>query len=161
MRVFIKIIDFISDKLKYIGAASLVGMAALTCVDVVGRKLAHPVFGSIELVKFMGVFVVAMAMPFTHDTNGHIGVEIIVGKLSRKLRAAIDTLTGLVSLSLFVTVTWQMVEYGFKMRDSGEVSMNLELPEYIIIFIVGFCFAAFSGTIIKRMLESLSKLREK
>ena len=109
----------------------------------------------------MGVFVVAMALPFTHDTDGHIGVEIIVGKLSCKMRALVDILTGMASLILFGIVTWQMFEYAYKMRQSGEVSMNLELPEYMIIFIVAGCFAVFSAVIAKRIVELFAKLRGK
>ena len=161
MRFFVKVVQFVSDKFRIVGAAALVGMTALTCVDVVGRKLGHPVFGSVELVTFMGVFVVAMALPFTHDTNGHIGVEIFVSKMPRKGRAVMDMLTGLISLVFFSIVTWQMFAYAFKMRASGEVSMNLELPEYVIIFIVGCCFAVFSAVIIKRLVELFAKLRGK
>ena len=161
MHSFFKIVQFISDKLKIIGAASMVGMAALTCVDVVGRKLGHPVFGSVELVTFMGVFAVAMALPFTHDTNGHIGVEIFVTKLSRKKRAMVDVITSIASFLLFAILTWQMFGYAFKMRDSGEVSMNLQLPEYMIIFIVACCFAVFSAVIVKRIFELFAKLRAK
>jgi TRAP-type C4-dicarboxylate transport system permease small subunit len=156
-----KIIQFISDKLKVIGAASLVGMTALTCVDVVGRYFKHPVFGSVELVTFMGVFSVAMALPFTHDTKGHIGVELFVIKLPSKTRAFIDLVTGLLSLVLFSIVMYQMFEYGAKMSASGEVSMNLELPEYMIIYIVAFCFVVFSLMIVKGIVESFSKLRGK
>ena len=161
MKSISKIIEFISDKLKMIGAASLVGMMALTCVDVVGRYFKHPVFGSVELVTFMGVFVVAMSLPFTHQTNGHIGVEIIISKLSRKSRAIVDIITGLLSFGLFSTVTWQMFEYSYKMRKSGEVSMNLELPEYMIIFMVAFCFVIFSCIIAKGVFQNFAKLRGK
>jgi len=64
-------LEYISVKMKMLGAACLFGMAALTCVDVVGRYFKHPIFGSVELVSFMGVLVVAMSLPDTHSANGH------------------------------------------------------------------------------------------
>ncbi len=161
MELFWKIAQWVSEKLKLTGAICLVGMALLTCVDVVGRFFKHPIYGSVELVTFMGVLAVAMALPLTHETKGHIGVELFVRKLSKKARAAIDTITGTVSLVFFVLVTWRMFDYGVKMKISGEVSMNLQLPEYMIIFIVGICFVVFSLSILKGIIESLRIMREK
>jgi len=161
MNGFWKIVRVISDKMKVIGAACLVIMTLLTCVDVVGRLLRHPVFGSVEIMSFLGTFAVAMALPLTHELKGHIGVEIVVTKLSRRVRAFIDLCTALVSLGLFSLVSWQMYEYSWKFKQSGEVSMNLELPEYMIIFVVGCSFVVFTLIIIKDIIENLKILRTK
>ncbi len=161
MSSVLKWIQCLSNKMRPIGAACLVGMTALTCVDVVGRYFRRPIFGSVELVTFMGIFVVAFALPFTHENKGHIGVEILVQRFSRKTRAVIDMVTELVSFVFFALVTWRMVLYAFKMAESGEVSMNLELPEYAIIFVVALCFVAFSLIIFKDIIEKVAILREK
>lgn len=144
-----------------IGAACLVVMTLLTCADVVGRFLRHPIFGSVEIMSFMGTLAVAMALPFTHELKAHIGVEIVVTKLSRKVRALMDLLTSLVSLGLFALVSWQMFEYSWKFKASGEVSMNLELPEYLIIFVVGCSFVVFALIILKDIIENLKTLGTK
>lgn len=147
--------------MKTVGAAFLVGMALLTCVDVVGRLFKHPVFGSVELVTLMGVFGVVFSLPFTHDTKGHIGVELFVAKLPRKTRAFIDICTAFFSFLFFGLVTWRMFDYAWKMMESGEVSMNLELPEYLFIFVVAFCFVVFSLIIIKGIVENFEEMRRK
>lgn len=144
-----------------VGAACLFGMVALTCVDVVGRYFKHPLFGSVELVTFLGVLAVAMALPFTHETKGHIGVELFVRRLPRKSRGVIDLGTGILSLGLFAVVAWRMLVYAIKMMRSGEVSMNLELPEYVIIFVVACCFVVFTTTIIKNIAQTVEELRKK
>lgn len=161
MQTLWKWIEQISEKMKLIGAGLLVIMMALTCVDVVGRLFRHPVFGSIELMSLMGAITVAMALPYTHSVKGHIGVEIVMDKLPRKLRRIIELVTGLLTLILFGIVTWKMLEYAFKMRESGEVSMNLELPEYLIIGLVGIGFVMFTLTIVKGIAETLGELRGK
>jgi C4-dicarboxylate transporter, DctQ subunit len=161
MNAFWKLIHFISQKMKIIGAACLVIMTLLTCVDVVGRLLRHPVFGSVEIMRFLGTFAVAMALPLTHELKGHIGVEIIVTKLSRKVRAFIDLCTSIVGLGLFGLVSWQMYEYSWKFKASGEVSMNLQLPEYLIIFMVGCSFLIFTIIILKDIFENFHTLRTK
>lgn len=159
--VFWKFVRFLSNKLKIVGAICLIGMSALTCVDVVGRFFKHPVFGSVELVGFMGVLAVAAALPFTHETNGHIGVELFVRRLSARKRVFIDICTAVLSLVLFALVSWRMVVYGINLERSGEVSMNLKLPEYLIVFMVAFCFMVLSATILKGVIEAFGQLRDK
>ena len=62
MGAFWKAIEWITEKLKVLGGACLVGMTLLTCVDVIGRFFRHPIFGSVEIVGFMATMAVAMAL---------------------------------------------------------------------------------------------------
>lgn len=160
MDIFQKILLFLSGKLKMVGALCLFGMAAVTTADVVGRLLGHPVFGSVELVSFLGVIAIATTLSFTHEHKGHIGVELFVMKLPARVRHLIDLCTGIVSLLLFAVVTWRMVDYSVKMRESGELSMNLQLPEYALIFLLACCFFIYCGTILGSILQTITKLRK-
>lgn len=159
MHLIGKIIDFLSDSLKIGGAVCLAGMSLLTCVDVIGRFFKYPIFGSVELVSFMGVMAAAAALPFTHQTRGHIGVELFVRRMPEKRRLLIDMCTGIISFALFVVVTWRMVVYALSLKSSGEVSMNLELPEYLVIAAVAGCFLMLSAVIFKGLIETCSELR--
>ena len=159
MNHFWKIIQWMLDKMKIIGAACLVGMMFLTCADVVGRALGHPIFGSVEIVGFMATLAVVMAMPYTHQAQGHIGVEILVRLLSEKTQTIIDMCTGIISLILFAIISWRMAVYARTMQDSGEVSMNLELPEHVIIYLTAFCLVVFTLIILKDIINNIIKLK--
>jgi TRAP-type C4-dicarboxylate transport system permease small subunit len=159
MTFFWKIIQWILGKMKIIGAACLVGMMLLTCVDVVGRAFGHPIFGSVEIVGFMATLAVVMAMPYTHQVQGHIGVEIIVRLFSEKTQTIIDICTGIISLILFGVVTWRMTVYANTMKESGEVSMNLELPEHLVIYVTAFCLLTFTLVILRDILNNFRKLK--
>jgi TRAP-type C4-dicarboxylate transport system permease small subunit len=145
--------------MKSIGAACLMGMTLLTCVDVVGRFFRHPVFGSVELVTVMATIAVAAAMPFTHKEQGHIGVEILVRLLSPKKQCMMDIFTGVLSLILFAIVTWRMTTYAADIRDSGEVSLNLQLPTYVFIYFIAFCCLVFTLIILQEIIANVVKLR--
>lgn len=161
MSMFWKTIDWILEKLKIIGAACLAGMTFLTCADVVGRLFLHPIFGSVEIVAFMATLSVAMALPYTHKIRGHVGVEILVRLLSVRTQAIIDICTGILSFALFGIVTWRMTKYAHTMHKSGELSMNLELPEYVIIYITAFCLFIFTLIIIQDIFNNIKTLKEK
>jgi len=160
MAFFWKIILWILDKMKIIGAACLVGMMLLTCVDVVGRAFGHPIFGSVEIVGFMATLAVVMAMPYTHQVQGHIGVEIVVRLFSEKTQTIIGICTGIVSLILFAVVTWRMTVYANTMKASGEVSMNLELPEHFVIYVTAICLLIFTLIILQDLINNIRKLKE-
>jgi len=160
MKIIWKVLQFISDALRLIGLGCLVGMMLLTCVDVIGRKFGHPVFGSVELVGFMATMAVAFALPYTHQAKAHIGVEVLVQMLSQKTQAVIELCTLLVGLALFSIVTWQMFLYADTIHKSGTVSMSLELPEHMIIYVVAVCFLIFSLVIVKDIAVNVQKLRE-
>ena len=147
--------------MKIMGAVFMMGMVALTCVDVVGRFFGHPIFGSIELVIFMATLSVATALPYTHQVKAHIGVEILVRLFSKRVQTIMDLFTGFLSLVLFALVTWRMAVYAHTIQKSGEVSMSLEFPEYVLIYTVSFCFLIFFLLIIRDILENIATLRGK
>ena len=159
MNFFWKILQWILDKMKIIGAVCLIGMMLLTCIDVVGRSLGHPIFGSVEIVGYMAILSVVMAMPYTHQVQGHIGVEIIVRLFSEKTQTIVDICTGIISFILFAVVTWRMTVYAKTMEESGEVSMNLELPEHLIIYVTAFCLLIFTLVILRDIIDNIRKLK--
>lgn len=159
MKAFWQVVEWLLVKMKIVGAACLVGMTFLTCADVVGRFFGYPIFGSVELVGFMATLAVVMALPYTHQVNGHIGVELVVRLLSNKLQIIIEICTGVVSLLLFMVVTWRMAVYARTMQQSGEVSMNLELPEHLIVYAAAFCLLVFTLNILQSVIRNIRKLK--
>jgi TRAP-type C4-dicarboxylate transport system permease small subunit len=161
MDKFWKIIEWILEKLKVAGAACLTGMTFLTCIDVVGRFFRHPVLGSVELTGFMATLSVAMALPYTHQVKGHIGVEILVRLFSERTQIIIDLCAGILSLLLFAIITWRMTIYARTIQESGEVSISLKLPEYFIMYAVAFCLLIFTLIILRDTLTTFKKLKTK
>jgi TRAP-type C4-dicarboxylate transport system permease small subunit len=156
-----RLIEWISGKMMLLGGILLFSIVILTCVDVVGRMMGYPVFGTYELVSFMAALIVAAALPDTQAEKRHIGVEIVTNKLSPKVVKIIDMLTGLAALILFSIVTWRMFLYGNALRQSGEVSMNLRLPEYLLPMILGIGFLVFVIFIIKSLIDLVDRKRER
>ena len=161
MKPFWKTVGWLVEKMRVVGAACLVGMTFLTCADVIGRLFRHPIFGSVEIVGFMATIAVAMALPYTDKVRGHVGVEILVRLFSDRKQIVIDICTRILSLALFCIITWRMVLYAYDMQKSGEVSMNLEFPEYIIIYITSFSLLVFVLIILQDIIMNFKKLKRK
>jgi len=139
------VLSRIEGTMRKIAAVCLMGMALVTGADVLMRGFFNtPIFGSEEIVGILGIIVVGFAMPYAHYQKSHIGVEILVRKLSKKTRRAVKLLTNTATLFLIAIITWRMFLYAQGQSESGEVSMNLELPEYMVIYVLAFGFLIYT-----------------
>lgn len=151
------VINSLVNVVKRVGGVALVAMMLMTCVDVTTRYFGHPVFGAVEIVCFLGVIVLACAMPYTHLEKGHVGVEFLVRRLSPKSQALIDAVTGILSAVLFALVAWQMFLYAHTMEKTGEVSMSLQFPSYILVYSAAVAFGVLALVIFSEFIENLRK----
>lgn len=134
-------ITLISRGFNALAASAVILMMLLTCADVILRMFRRPIPGTYEIMGFLGTVVIAFALAYTSLEKGHIAVEILVGRLPRRIKAAVETFASLIGVSLFALLTWQSLAYAADLRDSGEVSVTLTMPIYP--FILGI--AAGSG----------------
>lgn len=156
-----KLISSISEILKKIGGVCLAGMMFVTCADVTGRFFGYPILGSVEIVSILATFAIGMGLAFTHETDGHVGVEIVVRLLPEKTQTIVSVCTNFLSICLFAILTWRMLVYAGTMRKAGETTMNLRLPEYLVVYVMSFGLGIFTLMIIKDMIININKLRSK
>lgn len=131
--------------MRIIAAIALFGMALMTGADVAMRGAFNtPIYGCEEIVSILGVIAVAFALPYTHFQKSHIGVEILVRRFSKKIRNRIKFVTNSATLALIGLVTVRMFMYATTLGNSGEVSMNLELPEYYVVYVLTLGFFIYS-----------------
>lgn len=153
-RLIYKLVDWV----KHLGGVALVGMMTITTLDVITRYFGHPIFGAVELVSFMATILLACAMPMTHVENGHVGVDLVVRLLSKRSQALIDTITGCLSLGLFSLICWQCVLYAQTMKKTGEVSMSLQFPNYIFVYVVAVAFGVLGLAVLPQIYGNLRTL---
>ncbi|WP_461210422.1 TRAP transporter small permease [Desulfocurvus sp. DL9XJH121] len=151
-------LDRLEKLMTALAAACLLGMALVTGCDVLGRAAWNtPLFGSEEIVTILATLALGLSLPYAHVQRVHIGVEIVTRRLSRRVRNRLALGTDLAACALFCLVTWRMTLYAGTLKRSGEVSMNLELPEYFVVYALAFGFAVFSVRILRDVLTLFSK----
>ena len=138
-------------------AAVLGAMMLLTCADVVGRAVARPILGAVELGVLMSALVLAFSMPYTQQEKGHVGVELLSMRLGARGKTVLDFLTSSTGCALFAVAAWQSWVYAGQMKASGEVSMTLQLPAYYVIYLMAASFAALSAVQLGEAVATLRK----
>ena len=118
----------------------LLGMTAITGIDIIGRYFNHPIFGSEELVSILAVLGLAFILPLSHRERSHIRVEIVFRLLPKIWQKILRIFGCCLSIILFAAIAWRMVLYAMAKQKSGVVTMNLEIPETGFILILAVCF---------------------
>lgn len=129
-----KMVANLSEKLNWIAAAAVVFIMLLTVADVIGRVFNRPVPGTYELVSFVGALIISFALPYTSIEKGHIAVDFLMQKMPYRVRVTVNVLNALISMALFVLISWQSAVYGHNLKTSGEVSATLQLPVYPFLY---------------------------
>lgn len=131
-----KLIRQTVNLMNYLAALSIIAMMLLTCSDVVLRLFKHPILGTYELVGLFGALTIALAIPATTLSKGHVAVEFLVEKLPSAAQKTCTIIANLLSLSLFALITWQSFIYANILRTTGEVTLSLQMPFYPIVYAI-------------------------
>ncbi len=148
------LLDKMQDKMKALAAVCLIGMCSVTCADIFMRGVFNiPIFGSEEIVTICAALAIALSLPYSHVKDSHIGVEILIRLLSKSTQDLIKFVTQVCSLLIMGVITWRLFIYAHASGETGERSMNLELPMHYLIYMMGFCFLIFFLMILKDIVQ--------
>jgi len=131
---FERIATTINKKANWIACGAAAIMMAFVCCDVILRYFGHPIKGSNDVVQLLSVVLVVFAMGYTQVLKRHAFIVLAVSRLSLRAQGVIASITSILSIGLFVLVTWQSCALAGRTWLSGEVSMTLRLPFYPLMY---------------------------
>jgi len=121
------------------GRLILAVMVLLITVDVVLRYFFNkPIKGSYELIEFMLVVIVFTGLAYTQTKTGHISVDLLTSRLSKKTQAVIQSSTNFLCLGVFILITWRSIVKAEILRIEGTTSGLLFIPNFPFMWIVAF-----------------------
>jgi len=136
-----KQLDNLSSVFNWLAAGAIMGMMLLTCADVVLRLFRHPIPGTYEVVGLMGTVGVSFALAYTTAKKGHIMVEFLTNRMSKKVQFIVAAAGEFFSALLFGIIAWQSALYALDLKRTGEVSLTIEMPVYPFVFSITIgCF---------------------
>jgi len=145
-----------------VAAISGIGLLALMFVmagDVMGRYFFnHPIPGAYELVEYIMAIVVPFSVAYSAAQKCHVGVDILVERLPRKSRAAVDILTQLVTIILVGFLIWQGWVGFFEAQSSSIKSSVLQIPNAPFLLAVPIGFMAFIVFMVAHISETIREV---
>lgn len=136
-----------SARLAWLGAATLALMTLLSFADVLGRELvSSPIAAKVEATELAMGLIVFLGVGATTFLRGHIRVDILILRLPRRARAALDALA-----ILFVAlICWRLAELALVRLEQGGVTQIWEVPLWPVAVVMALCSAAMLAALVVR-----------
>jgi len=136
-----KSIRWIIEASGIVGVVILLAMMMMTVVDVIMRYFfRRPIIGSVEISIILMVCVVFLGIAWCALNDGHISVDIITGKLSKKGRAILNSFDNIVTFALALLIAWRSVLEAVSVKEMEVTSPLLGIPRYPFVFVTAFGF---------------------
>ena len=161
MAYFERIVHGLARELDRIAGWAIVAMMALVVVNVILRRVWHPILGTTEFVGFLAAVVIGFAIAYCAALKGHIAVTFIADRFPQRTQAIIDVIIGIIAVLFFGLVVWQIGLYATDMVISGEVSPTIKAPFFIFVYGVAFGILALWLVLLVDLIKSVAKAVKK
>ena len=110
-------------------AILLLGLAALTVVDVIARYVfTAPLAGAFELTELMLGALVFAALPLATMTGEHVAVDALFDAAPPRLQTALAWLGGAATAVALWVVAWRLAAYSARLANDEAVTDALLVP---------------------------------
>ncbi len=130
-RSIVWVIDLASVFLARVVVGTLIAMMLLTCGDVFFRYIfRRSIMGTTEVTgHYLMVAVVFLPLAYGMIARGgHIKVDFVVSRLPLRMQCILETVGLLLSLGVYVLITWYGAVGGLHAWRTGETMVNVALP---------------------------------
>ena len=148
----------LNEGLAWAAAAMLGAMMLFSVADMVMRGFGVTVAGSYEVIGWLSAVAMALALGTVQRHKGHVAMELVVVKMSRRSRALTEALMALISLVLFAIVAFYVVRYGRVLHETGSLSETLRIIVYPWVYVVGLGCAGLTLALLVDFLRSVAAL---
>jgi TRAP-type C4-dicarboxylate transport system permease small subunit len=135
----IGILRFISKILNIIAGIAVTFMMFLTVADVLLRAGGHPIIGTFEIVALSLALVIGFGIPQVSLDRGHVYMDFLLDKLSKRGKNVMNTFTRVLCLILFAFIGYNLFNVGARFHASGEVTATIKIPFYPVAYGVAVC----------------------
>ena len=140
-----------------IGAVALVGIMVTILIDVVGRAMGRPLYGSQDIITMSMVILVFGGMALCDRQGGHIAVDLLEPRFPPGLNRLIDIVVALTGAVIFAFIAWAVWDSA-KLSQMLNLSTNLlRLPKaWFQWALAGFSVLAALGLLLRALELGLS-----
>lgn len=161
MGVLERLSHFLNRILVWIAGCFLVAMIVLTCANILLRLVWLPVKGTFELMGFLGAIVTAFALGYTQTERGHIAVDILVQRFSKKTQRILNGTNYFICMIFFAFAGWQIAKWATTIWKTGEVTETLRIIYYPFTYGVAFGCFVLSLILLVDLLKSLVEEKDR
>ncbi|MBN6886620.1 TRAP-type C4-dicarboxylate transport system permease small subunit [Cytobacillus horneckiae] len=132
-----KTIQLLTTITKYIALSTMTFMMLFIPFAVLSRLFFSPIVGDIELVQLGMVVMIMCGLAYTQQVDGHITIEILANKMSKRAQTILDILGALLTFCVTLAFAYIYLEVAITHQNDMRLTTNLlEIPFYPFDFII-------------------------
>ena len=152
----------LSQVIGIIGVCVLVAMMLFTVLNVIMRAFFNsPIPGDVELIEVGMVCVGFWGLAWCALRKMHIGVDLVIYYLPRRLRSAIDSIGYIIGLGICLLLTWRGFAEGIINHKMHILSSTLGFPMWPFYWVTAVGYGVFCLAIVVLLVRSLSEMVRK
>ena len=156
-----KTVHAMARRVSHLAQLCLVLVMLIIVGNIVMRAWWKPLPGSYELVEMLGALILSMGAAYCAVARGHVTVSLVVDKLSRRKQAAIDLVTGSISVLFISAIGWGLIKYAKMTFTRGLETPSLSIPLYPVYFLVAAGLIMLAMTALIEVIRSITILMGK
>ncbi|WP_062214069.1 TRAP transporter small permease [Streptomyces sp. NBRC 109706] len=122
--------------LAHVGGVALLAMLLLLVANIVLRMLDTPIRSTYELVSMLVLVVSAFALGEAQTHKSHVAIDMVTGRLTKRVQLVVGTVVTLASIALFVQLALSLLRYGLNQYDTGSATEALQVPLWPLVFVL-------------------------
>lgn len=121
-----------------LGLGCLVPLMALTSTDVLSRAIfKKPIPGSLELSQYLLSVLILLGAAYTQQVKGHVSVQFLTSRLSRRRRLLCQVLTAGLGLFIVSIMIWQGFVIGLGEKTVSDMLRIPQAPFRLLVAVGG------------------------
>ncbi len=150
-----------SSVLVYAGVFALFIMMTLTTVDVLGRYLfSSPILGVFEVTEFLVLIVIFSFLAYTQSQKSHVAVDLLVTRFPKRVQRWLEIINHILCLIFMILITWMGILKALELKDIGETSPNLLVPNYPFVFFLVLGCMVMCIEYVRNLIQLISSRKE-
>lgn len=145
----------------FLGALSVLALSLIATANVVLRLFEIPYGGAYEIVSYLGAMITAFSLGYTQQKKDHIIVDFLSSRYPKPVKVFLDRVNYLLLGLFFSLVSWHLFKWALRLKASGELSENLQIPYYPFVMVVALGFASYSLTLFVDFFNKLSSKKDR
>jgi TRAP-type C4-dicarboxylate transport system permease small subunit len=142
-----------------IACVTLLLLMVLIAFDVIGRYVFNsPIPGGYELTEYLMAVVVPLSVAYCMEQKSHVGVDLVVERISAKARRRVEIVTLTITLVLMGFIAWQNWVRFIELVAKPEVSAVLRVPSYPFFLAIPVGFSAFVLFTLHQLLQTIAEV---
>jgi TRAP-type C4-dicarboxylate transport system permease small subunit len=123
-----------------IAGVTLVSVMLMTVLDVILRYFGRPITGIYDMVALGGAIVIGFSMPLATERKVHVYMELGLQAYGRTMKQILKLFTRFIVFGISFIAAWNLIRLGIGFRQTGEVSLTIQIVYYPIAIGLGICF---------------------